>query len=77
LTVWFGLRPKEVDSVKNHEYWKIEILPTGRKILWIYQTKVVALPPEDRWKPIPILFDEQHFALKTLEDGNIKTQIRI
>ena len=82
LSVWFGLRPKEVDSLKEKEYRRIEILPNGRKILWIYQTKIIALPPEDRWKPIPILFQEQHFALKIIELGNfqrplIKTMRRL
>jgi hypothetical protein len=72
LTVWFGLRPQEVDNLKNKELWKVEVSPTGRKILWVFQTKIIALPPEDRWKPIPILFDEQQFALKILEDGNFQ-----
>ncbi len=30
------------------------------------------MPPEDRWKPIPLLFDEQHFALKVIVDGILK-----
>jgi hypothetical protein len=67
ISVWFGLRPKEVDSLKNKELWKTETLANGRKILWVFQTKIIALPPEDRWKPIPILFDEQHFALQIIE----------
>src|SRR4051794_9202590 len=29
-------------------------------------------PPEDRWKPIPIIFDQQHFALKLIESGNFR-----
>lgn len=72
LSVWFGLRPKEIDSLHNKESWKVEILPTGRKVLWVYQTKIIAIPPEDRWKPLPILFDEQSFALAILESGNFK-----
>ncbi len=27
---------------------------------------------EDRWKPIPIIFDEQKFALKIIEAQNFK-----
>lgn len=76
LSVWFGLRPKEIDDLKSAEFWKIEILFNGRKILWIYQTKVVALPPEHRWKPIPILFEEQEFALKIIKDGNFSDRLR-
>lgn len=75
LSVWFGLRPMEVDNLKNTSFWRIEILSTGRKVLWIFQTKVIALPPEDRWKPIPILFEQQEFALRIIEGGNFRRPI--
>lgn len=67
LSVWFGLRPMEVDNLNNDEHWRVEILPNGRKILWVYQTKIIALPPEDRWKPIPIICDQQEFGLRIIE----------
>ena len=76
LSVWFGLRPKEVDSLTQRESWRVETLPTGRKILWVFQTKIIALPPEDRWKPIPILFNEQHFSLRIIESGDFCRPIR-
>lgn len=66
ISVWFGLRPQEIDQLHDEKLWKLEVLPTGRKILWVFQTKIIALPPEDRWKPIPVLFDEQHFALLSI-----------
>ncbi len=72
VSVWFGLRPKEIDGLHNPELWKVEILPSGRKILWVFQTKIIALPREDRWKPIPIIFEEQKFALRIIESGNFK-----
>jgi len=72
LTVWFGLRPKEVDNLKNKELWKIENCLNGLTILWIFQTKLIALPRDERWKPIPILYDEQRFALRIIEGENIK-----
>lgn len=72
LSVWFGLRPKEIDQLHRRKYWQIETLPTGRKVLWVFQTKIVALPAEDRWKPIPIIFDQQHFALKLIETGSFR-----
>lgn len=72
VSAWFGLRPQEIDSLKQPCRWKVEILPTGRKVLWVYQTKIIALPPEDRWKPIPVVCDEQNFALKIIQDGNHK-----
>ncbi len=72
ISVWFGLRPKEVDSLKNEELFKIEKLSTGKIVLWVYQTKIISLPPSERWKLIPALFDEQEFALRTIESGVFK-----
>ena len=69
LPVWLGLRPQEIDNLHNLSLWKLEknSTSTGKDILWVFQSKIVALPPEDRWKPIPIIFDEQKFALRMLE----------
>ncbi|GEM_PF-940444 len=72
LSVWLGLRPQEVDNLKNKNLWRTETLATGRKILWVFQTKIIALPPEDRWKPIPIIFEQQEFALRIIEAGVFK-----
>lgn len=72
LSVWLGLRPKEIDNLHENNCWKIEDLPTGRKVLWVFQTKIVALPREDRWKPIPILFIEQAFALEIIKSGHFR-----
>ena len=33
---------------------------------------MTGLPREDRWKPIPILYDEQKFGLKIIENQNFK-----
>lgn len=77
LSVWFGLRPKEIDALHDSKSWRVEVLPTNRKILWVYQTKIIALPPEDRWKPIPIIFDEQAFALAILESDNFKRPLAV
>ncbi len=66
ISVWLGLRPKEIDQLKKRNMWKIETLQTGKKILWVYQTKICSLPPEDRWKLIPIQLEEQEFALRMI-----------
>ena len=72
LSVWLGLRPQEVDNLHQPEMWFTEILPNGRIVLWVYQTKIIALPPADRWKPIPILFDEQRFTLRIIESRKFR-----
>jgi hypothetical protein len=75
LSVWLGLRPQEIDNLNDNSLCTIETLPTGKTILWVFQTKIVALPPEDRWKPIPILYDEQRFALKIIQSKSFKRPI--
>lgn len=72
LSVWFGLRPQEVDNLHDSSLWRVETLATGRKILWVFQTKIIELPPEDLWKPIPIIFEQQEFALRIIESGTFK-----
>lgn len=47
LSVWLGLRPQEVDNLKNNELWRIEE-NSNPKILWVFQTKIISLPTEDR-----------------------------
>ncbi len=82
LTVWLGLRPQEVDNLKNNVFWKIENPVKGKTILWIYQTKIVSLPPKNRWKGIPLIYDQQRRALRILktrefERPSIKTIKRL
>lgn len=71
LSVWFGLRPQEIDNFKIKELWRIEE-NSNPKILWVFQTKIISLPTEDRWKPIPILFHEQEFALRIIKSQTIQ-----
>lgn len=33
LSVWFGLRPHEIDLLHDNKFWKTETLPTGRELL--------------------------------------------
>jgi hypothetical protein len=72
LSVWLGLRPQEIDNLHERELWRIETPIVGRKVFWIFQTKIITLPPEDRWKPIPILYEEQEFAYRIIQSGNFK-----
>ena len=38
----------------------------------MFQTKIISLPTEDRWKPIPILYEEQKFALSIIKAQTIQ-----
>lgn len=66
LSVWFGLRPKEVDNLKENS--KIMKDEADNYILWVYQTKIVSAPPMMRWKPIPIILPEQKVGLKIIKE---------
>jgi len=59
LSVWLGLCPIEVDQMKDKCNVTIEKMPDGISVLWIYQTKLVSIPPHHRWKPIPLIMPEQ------------------
>lgn len=76
LSIWFGLRPKEIDGLKRKGTWRLERgYAKGVDVLWIYQSKLVAISRDKRWKGIPILFKEQRRAVSYLESGNFKRPI--
>lgn len=72
LSIWFGLRPQEVDQLKKEEYKQIRPSFHGVSELRVYQTKLVSVPPRYRWKVIPTVCDEQIQALDIVRSGNFK-----
>ncbi|MEC9281789.1 MAG: hypothetical protein VX642_03690 [Bdellovibrionota bacterium] len=72
ISLWLGLRPKEIDSLHDKTMWRLEKTHSGQQVISIFQTKIITVPPEDRWKPIPIQFDEQKVALKIIKSGKFK-----
>ena len=72
VSVWFGLRPEEIDGLKtaDNKLWKVEKdRATGVDVLWVYQPKLVGLERSKRWKPIPIIFKEQTKAISYINEG--------
>jgi hypothetical protein len=65
LSVWFGLRPVEVDLLSKpsgpRTWWIDE--HKGKKVLWVYQTKLKGIHPDKRVKYIPAILEEQTLAL--------------
>lgn len=56
-SLWFGLRPGEVDSFASpprQKTWE-----RRGEVLWMYQPKLSGLPTKDRIKPIPLKYQEQ------------------
>ena len=76
LSVWFGLRPKEICNLLNdrknkyHEITKPDA--RGIRYLKIYQKKLISVPKEKRWKSIPILFPEQNKAIEIIKSQNFR-----
>lgn len=70
ISVWFGLRPEEVDNLNSATLTITQ--QSGKQILHIYQSKLVTLPEEDRWKFIPCLYPEQLEALEVIKSGKRK-----
>ncbi len=54
MTVWFGLRPNEVD-LKKLKVGTIDGLP----VLSVYQTKLTSVARDKRWKIIPAIYPPQ------------------
>jgi hypothetical protein len=69
LSVWAGLRPLEIDQLKDKAHYLIKKLSDGTLVLWVYQTKLVSLPPWERWKLIPLLFPEQNAIPNIIRKG--------
>ncbi len=73
VSLWFGLRPSEVDSLKSEEgkAWRIEA-HKGTIVLAVYQSKLVGLNYDKRWKLIPCIFEEQREAIKIIQSQELQ-----
>lgn len=72
LTVWLGLRPDEADSVVNKKSVKITFDEINKvNVISIYQSKLMSISEDLRWKHIPVIFKEQEKCLDIIETGNI------
>lgn len=70
LSVWFGLRPFEVDQLAkppDPRTWTIGAAG-GAPFLAVYQTKLSAVPREKRTKIIPCIVKEQTEGLRIIRE---------
>ncbi len=72
LSVWLGLRPLEIDQLRNQNYYRLQKVGENSALLWVYQTKLVSVPPRYKWKLIPLIFEGQVEAIKIIERGYFK-----
>lgn len=73
IALWFGLRPKELDSILKDKHYKIEFSKElSCNVLHIYQSKLITKPKNERWKIIPAFLNEQKQALQLLINKEAK-----
>lgn len=66
IGLWFGLRPIEIDSLKESKNYKI-YEDSGVEVISVYQSKLRHLPIEKRWKDIPIYTKQQKEAIQLIK----------
>lgn len=73
ISIWFGLRPSEIDSLINSKNFEVKFDHENNvDVLWVYQSKLGNIDREKRWKLIPILFTEQEKALQYIREKSFK-----
>ena len=65
-------RPKEIDQLHDPKMFKLESIFNEATVIWIYQTKITSVPPDRRWKPIPLIFPEQERIISIIKTGHFK-----
>lgn len=70
--LWFGLRPSELDDIMaDRKQYMQTYIQDGTRIVGVYQSKLVSVSKEQRWKYIPVLHPEQQQALLDINKGNL------
>jgi hypothetical protein len=74
ISVWFGLRPKEISLMLTKKTsFRIERdIEKGVDILVVYQSKLTSIEQSRRWKFIPVICPEQKQALHFIKEGTFK-----
>lgn len=76
ISVWFGLRPEEVEELHNEKSFKIEYnIKSKLYVLHVYQPKLQSVASDKRWKTIPVLFDEQKECIEIIKKGSFRKPI--
>ncbi len=73
LSLYFGLRPNEVNGL--HDRKRYEIVQGKTPTLKVYQPKLKGLAKEKRWKSIPCLEKEQRELLKVIESKKFRAPL--
>lgn len=70
LSVWLGLRPEEVEALRDPKKFKLEYsLKHKIHYIKIYQSKLKSVAADKRWKTIPLIFPEQSNVPSIIKSG--------
>ncbi len=73
IGMFFGLRPSEIDSLKNTKNYRIEFdSQNDVEVIYVYQNKLKNLAENKRWKIIPLVESEQKQALEFIKSTEFK-----
>lgn len=73
VSLWFGLRPGEMENLFDPAKHRIEYDRSLKvNVLWVYQSKLSSVAKSKRWKPIPVVFDGQKEGLSYIKKGILK-----
>jgi hypothetical protein len=79
LSVWFGLRPEEVDQLRkpNEKLWRLTKDEEFTWVLSVFQTKLHkrGVPIENCWKHLPCVFNEQVRGIEIIRSGEFKKPV--
>jgi integrase len=73
VTLWLGLRPSEVKAaLKDSKVFKVEFDKENKiDVFQFYQAKLSTKAESDRWKLIPLIYEEQKTAAQLLAQGSV------
>jgi hypothetical protein len=72
VSFWFGLRPSEMDQLKDSRLFQILPGAEGTSVLRVYQPKFVSVGRDMRWKAIPIFTHQQMIALEFIKRSDLR-----
>lgn len=73
IGMFFGLRPSEIDGLKNIKNYRIEFdIQNNVDVLYVYQNKLKNLAENKRWKIIPLVESEQKQGLELIKNSEFK-----
>jgi hypothetical protein len=75
LSIWCGLRPIEIDSLHDSAKWRLST-HAGVDVLSVYQSKLVSVAREKRWKPIPLIYPQQAIIVDIIKSGRFRRPCR-